>query len=178
MVNPPRRTSGETPSSSSQSLTSELQPAGVSHKDPQSPMLTVQPGELSYMENVYNHGNYDLETEERLPPSRYFPVRLLHRIPMSSFLPFGPYVDGFWFGHPLVDHLLLNRRRPPGTYTFSSSGLEHGKKHWHDTHSVGDVPASIQQSQPFPQSESIKQSAPRAHRVGKAGYGLSGEVAG
>ncbi|XP_024146305.1 uncharacterized protein LOC112157665 [Oryzias melastigma] len=178
VVNPPRRTSGETPSSSSQSLTSELQPAGVSHKDPQSPMLTVQPGELSYMENVYNHGNYDLETEERLPPSRYFPVRLLRRIPMSSFLPFGPYVDGFWFGHPLVDHLLLNRRRPPGTYTFSSSGLEHGKKHWHDTHSVGDVPASIQQSQPFPQSEGIKQSAPRAHRVGKAGYGLSGEVAG
>lgn len=159
-------------------MTSEHRPAAFSHKDPPSSPLAVQPGELSYMESMYNHGNYDLETEERLPPSKYFPVRLSHRLPMSSFLPFGPYVDGFWFGHPLVDHLLLNRRRPPGTYMFSSSGLEHGKNHWHDTHSVRDVPASTQQFQPFPQSKSIKQSAQHAHSVGKAGYGPSGEVTG
>ncbi|XP_041832126.1 uncharacterized protein LOC121633888 isoform X2 [Melanotaenia boesemani] len=137
---------------------------GLTNPSPQSAL--VQPGDTSYRAKMYDRGSYESETEER-PPSEYTPFRATTRFPVGSMLRFGPFVDGFWFGHPYLDRVLLTRKYPLGTYKLSSNTFEHGKNHWHDTIIVDNPTSpSTQQSNTF--SEGIKQSSQPA-QSGKAG---------
>ncbi|KAM9704353.1 uncharacterized protein ACNS7B_002699 isoform 2-T2 [Menidia menidia] len=157
-----------TSSSNLLEFTANRKPPGLSHENiPGS--SSAHPGVMSYMENLYDHGIYDTETKEEAP-SKYFPVQPVNR-PMGNLFRLGPFVDGFWFGNPYIDRMLLARRHPPGTYVLSSTSLEHGKNHWHDTLNMQDVPATIWQSEGNHFSQTPQQ------RSRHAGYGF-GEVTG
>jgi len=155
-----------TSSSSSQGFASEPKQLGLPYTS-----SSLQPGEAFYTEKVYDHGNYDSETKEA-SSVQYIPVQTPTQFPIGNLLRLGPFVDGFWFGHPYIDRMLLTRRYPPGTYALSSSTLEHGRNHWHDTFNIKDIPSSTWQSD----TKSIKRSNQPVQQS-SAGYDL-GEPSG
>ncbi|XP_028296117.1 uncharacterized protein LOC114458069 [Gouania willdenowi] len=95
-------------------------------------------GELSHMENTFEHGSNDRETERqgedpRRPP--FFPG------PMPR-LPFGPaggleaglsasFPGPYWY--PYYDWMFLTGQYPPGTVSHFSSSFEQGKDDWQDS---------------------------------------------
>ncbi|KAF7231361.1 transcript variant X2 [Nothobranchius furzeri] len=124
-------------------IASEFVPPGYPY--PPGPFFPhPQPGELSYEEKSFEQGNYNSESEEQGPPApplQYFPHPALSRLPIRSPLALGALLDQLQFGYPYIDYMLLNRKRPPGTYTFSTNTYKHGKNQRHD--SIGDLGAPV-----------------------------------
>lgn len=138
---------------------------------PPGPFVPVlQPGDFSYEERTYEHGDHDSESEEKIP-LQYLPtaVPALNMLPISSPLALHALLNRFRLGYPFVDYNLLHRRRRPGTYIFSTDNLEHGKNHWHDF--IGTPDGTSKQLDPFRDPMSSKYlRRPVPQSVGKAGY--------
>ncbi|XP_029966336.1 uncharacterized protein LOC115402053 [Salarias fasciatus] len=103
--------------------------------EPAGPPVQYQPGELSHIQNTFEHGNYDTETESQgaAAPS-----------PGGGSLP-GPVIldaatglallnPDYYSVYPYYDFLFLTGQYPPGTVSHFSSNFEQGKDFWHDTH--------------------------------------------
>lgn len=140
---------------------------------PPGPFFPVlQPGDFSYEERTYEHGDHDSESEEKSPP-QYLPIAVpaLNTLPIRSPLALQALLDRFRLGYPFVDYNLLGRRRRPGTYTLSTDDFEHGKNQWHDF--LGTPDGTSKQLDPFRDPRSSKYlRRPVRQSVGKTGYSI------
>ncbi|XP_017264589.2 uncharacterized protein LOC108231809 isoform X2 [Kryptolebias marmoratus] len=173
-VKPPGPFFHEAASPDDSKFASSPQPPGLHYVSPPVPFLPVfQPGDFSFEEKTYEHGNYDTESEEQTPPSQYLPVPVpaLNRLPISSPLALRALLDRYRLGYPFVDYMLMTRPHPPGTYTLSTDSFEHGKNQWHNSIGAPDGPSKP--LDPFRDPRSIKYlRRPVRRSVEKPFYGI------
>ncbi|KAK5620621.1 hypothetical protein CRENBAI_021390 [Crenichthys baileyi] len=96
---PHRSTSDEAPSSDELDFSSEPEPPEFESVSPLIPFLSEpQPGGMSYVEKVYEHGTYNSESEGKGPSLRH--VEALNRFHGRGPLTVVQPVGGVWFGYP------------------------------------------------------------------------------
>ena len=141
-----------------------------------------QAGELSNLEEAFEHGNYETETEDQ----GFYPSSGAGVAPMqaSAGLAFtsqpqpGPSMAGHWGPYPYYDYMFITGQYPPGTYTDFSASYEQGHDNWEDAHYRRYYPA--QETSAVPQIfEPVKAphgkgvAAPGQHNLGKVSWKLS-----
>ena len=132
------------------------------------------PGELLNIEGSVEDGHFESETQERgappPPPPPYAAAvgpaesSLSPRVPMMPHGSLGYFYPYNW--------MLITGQYPPGTYTHSSSSVEHGGNDWQENHYIGyDYPAEepAQQMQSFPSgsAQSYQQAEPEGPGKGQ-----------
>ncbi|XP_013875181.1 trithorax group protein osa [Austrofundulus limnaeus] len=156
---------------------SNPEPPGPHMSPPGSFYPVLQPGDLTYEERTYEHGDHDSESEEKIPP-QYLPMAVpaLNTLPIGSPLALHALLNRFRLGYPFVDYNLVSRRRRPGKYTLSTDNFEHGQNLRHDF--LGTLDGTSTYSDPFRDPRSSKYfRRPVRHRVGRTGYGIDGAMA-
>lgn len=178
-VQPPGPFYHKAPSNDDPRFASNPKPPGLHYASPPGPFLpALQPGDFSYVEKTYEHGNYDTDSEEESPPSQYLPapVPALNMMSVSSPLALNALLDRFRLGYPFMDYMLLARQHPTGTYTLSNDNYEHGRNQWHDSFGASNGP--VKQLDSFRDPRRLKYfRRPVRQTVGNTVYGTD-EVSG
>ncbi|KAM7368174.1 hypothetical protein PAMP_014420 [Pampus punctatissimus] len=148
-----------------------LGPGNVSPPDPSFPGF--QGGELSHMENSYEHGNYESQTEDQNPPPSGFQVPARQGFIIEP-QPLGPGRGLVWYPY---DYMFLTGQYPPGTVSHYSRSFEHGRNSWQDTHYMRDYfpRFSTQQAETFQSQLESPQSINQPSKLTKR-YGQGGET--
>ncbi|XP_067427709.1 uncharacterized protein [Thunnus thynnus] len=111
-----------------------LGPSNVSPPGPPPPPV-FQAGELSHMENIYEHGNFESETED----TGFQPPPPGVQVSAEQGFTSEPQPSGLGrglVGYPHYDYMFLTGQYPPGTVTHYSSSFEQGRDHWQDAHYI------------------------------------------
>lgn len=118
-------------------------PANVSPPIYPPPPPAYQAGELSHLEEDFEHGNYETETKDQgfyPPPMQASIGQAFTRQPLP-----GPGMGRYWGGYrgsyPYYEYMFLSGQYPPGTYTHLSFNKEQGMDNWEDIHYERYYPA-------------------------------------
>ncbi|CAK6971953.1 protein PRRC2A-like [Scomber scombrus] len=137
------------------------------------PPPAYQAGELSHLEEAFEHGDYETETEDQgfYPPP--LPMQASAGQAFTSQPLPGPGLGRYWGGgYPYYDYMFLTGQYPPGTYTHLSFNQEQGMDNWEDAHYRRYYPAQQTETVAVPQRSKDPRSAVKAH------YGQGGAAAG
>ncbi|CAK6975997.1 protein PRRC2A-like [Scomber scombrus] len=136
------------------------------------PPPAYQAGEMSNLEEAFEHGNYETETEDQ---GFYSPPRPMQASAGQAFTSQpqpGPGMGGYWGRYPYYDYMFVTGQYPPGTYTDFSASNEQGFDNWEDAHYRRYYPAQVTKTSAVPQ----RYEDPRP--AVKAPYGKGGAAAG
>ncbi|CAK6962822.1 hypothetical protein KUCAC02_004220 [Scomber scombrus] len=136
------------------------------------PPPAYQAGEMSNLEEAFEHGNYETETEDQ---GFYSPPRPMQAFAGQAFTSQprpGPGMGGYWGRYPYYDYMFVTGQYPPGTYTDFSVSNEQGLDNWEDAHYRRYYPAQVTKTSAVPQN--FEDPRPAV----KAPYGKGGAAAG
>lgn len=175
-VGPSSHFSRRPSSHSSVSSIAAPEPLGPVNVSP--PVPQYQAGELSQVEEVFEHGNYESEREEQsLQAAPPVAQTLTGRISTSESAP--PGLSRSWLGYP-YDYMFLTGQYPPGTVTHYSESSEQGEDHWQDdVYTRAYLPASTWEVETSPADFAAPQHVtqpmhPVKQSTGSTSYGQSG----
>ncbi|CAK6971955.1 Hypothetical predicted protein [Scomber scombrus] len=146
------------------------------------PPPAYQAGELSHLEEAFEHGDYETETEDQgfyAPPP--LPMQASAGQAFTSQPLTGSGLGRYWGGgyrggYPYYDYMFLTGQYPPGTYTHLSFNQEQGMDNWEDAHYRRYYPAQQTETVAVPQRS--KDPRPALKHPVKAHYGHGGAAAG
>ncbi|CAK6979162.1 protein PRRC2A-like [Scomber scombrus] len=115
------------------------------------PPPAYQAGEMSNLEQAFEHGRYETETEDQgfyPSPMQASAGQAFTGQAFTSQPQPGPSMGGYWGQYPYYDYMFITGQHPPGTYTHFSASNEQGLDNWEDAHYRRYYPAQETQQSP------------------------------